>query len=347
MTTRPPLARLAARFHPRIRLASAAALLAALAGPAAAQALPPLELPVTCAVGIDCFVQQLPDMDPGPGASDPFCGSAAYDGHDGVDIRLRSMRDVAGGVPVVASAAGTVRGVRDEKPDRLASTPQARDAVKGTECGNGVVVDHGDGWETQYCHMRRGSVAVKPGELVAAGTKLGEIGASGLAEFPHVHLSVRRNGEKIDPVSGRTVGGGCLATATEAATLFAPAPAAILARSTTAILDAGLAGGPIDYARLVMEGAPPVPKAGGEASIVWGWFANLRAGDTVAFRMSDPAGAVFFEGSSEPLPGNKAAYSAFAGRKRPLQAGRWSVAVEVLREGVAVARTERTIDVAG
>lgn len=331
--------------HRRLALA-AAGLLAGLASPATAQESPKFKLPVTCAVGTDCFVQQLPDMAAGPETADPFCGGATYDGHDGIDIRVRSMRDVAGGVPVVASAPGTVKGGRDAMPDRLASTPEARAAVAKVECGNGVVIDHGNGWETQYCHMRRGSVAVKTGDRVETGTKLGEIGASGMAEFPHVHLSVRRNGEKLDPVTGHAVGSGCVADNTEAATLFAPDAAAVLARSTTAILDLGLSDAAVDYDRLVVEGGPAAPKAGGASSIVWGWFANLRAGDTIAFRMTGPTGEVFYEGSSEPLPGNKAAYSAFAGRKRALTPGRWTVSIEVIRDGVTAAHGERAIDIA-
>ena len=38
-------------------------------------------------------------------------------------------------------------------------------ATAGRNCGNGVTLDHGDGWQTQYCHMRRGSVAVKVADL--------------------------------------------------------------------------------------------------------------------------------------------------------------------------------------
>lgn len=321
-----------------------AALLPALAP--AQEPAPRLRLPVDCALGSDCFVQQFPDMDAGPGASDPFCGSAAYDGHDGLDIRVRSMRDVERGVAVVASAAGTVRGVRDGVEDRLAASPEAREAVRDIECGNGVVLDHPGGWQTQYCHMRRGSVAVRGGERVEAGAKLGEIGASGLAEFPHVHLSVREGDRKLDPVTGREVGSGCAAVDTQARTLFEPDAAAALAASSTAILAAGIAGSPPDYAALVSEGAPPTGAAGAPASVVWGWFNNLRAGDTIAFRMVSPDGQTFYEGASEPLPGNKAAYSAYAGRSRPLLAGRWTITVEVRRDGRPVATKTQEVDVA-
>jgi murein DD-endopeptidase len=32
-----------------------------------------------------------------------------------------------------------------------------------------VVIDHGGGWETQYCHLREGSVLVRPDETLDAG----------------------------------------------------------------------------------------------------------------------------------------------------------------------------------
>ena len=52
-------------------------------------------------------------------------------------------------------------------------------AVAGREAGNGVLIEHGGGWQTQYSHLRSGSVSVKPGERVEAGTPLGLIGLSG------------------------------------------------------------------------------------------------------------------------------------------------------------------------
>ena len=89
---------------------------------------------------------------------------------------------------------------------RLERCWAARDGVadfapfrRGQDCGNGVLVDHGDGWETQYCHMKQGSVRVTSGDAVGAGAVLGQIGQSGMAAFPHLHLSVRHNADKIDP----------------------------------------------------------------------------------------------------------------------------------------------------
>ena len=157
-----------------------------------------LEVPVVCTVGSDCWVQHYADHDPGKGATDFACGVASYDGHDGTDFRALNTTSK---LDVIAAAAGTVKAVRDGVPDNLVKSEADRNAVKNIECGNGMVIDHGDGWETQYCHLREGSVMVKAGDRVEVGTKLGVVGYSGDAAFPHVHLSVRKDGQKIDPFS--------------------------------------------------------------------------------------------------------------------------------------------------
>jgi murein DD-endopeptidase MepM/ murein hydrolase activator NlpD len=166
-----------------------------------------LSLPVGCALAKDCFIQQYVDIDPSRGAKDYCCGPATYDGHKGTDIRLLSVKAAEAGVPVLASAAGRVKAIRDGMEDRLVAERKASALVEGRECGNGAVIDHGDGWETQYCHLRRGSLKVRKGDAVKAGTPLGFVGYSGHAQFAHVHLSVRQNGKIIDPFLGEAING--------------------------------------------------------------------------------------------------------------------------------------------
>ncbi|MGH2415006.1 MAG: M23 family metallopeptidase [Microcystaceae cyanobacterium] len=108
--------------------------------------------------------------------------------------------------------AGTVLRVRDGVADKLVPDQTDREAITGTECGNGAIVDHGNGWETQYCHLHQGSLAVKPGTEVEKGTVLGMVGASGLASFPHVHLTLRYQGQIVDPFVGVNPKPGCQVT---------------------------------------------------------------------------------------------------------------------------------------
>lgn len=153
-----------------------------------------MAFPLDCTLGQSCYIQQFYDHDAGADWQDFACGTLAYDGHDGTDFALPTRSAMDAGVDVLAGAPGTVKGVRDG----VADFAPFQD---GKECGNGVVVDHGGGWETQYCHLKQGSVTVGVGEAVDAGTPLGQIGQSGKAEFPHLHLSVRQNGVEVDPFS--------------------------------------------------------------------------------------------------------------------------------------------------
>ena len=156
-----------------------------------------LGLPIACTPGEDCVVQNYFDHDPSPARRDHMCGHMTYDGHDGIDFRLPSMSALRRGVPVLAAAAGRVEAVRDAVPDD--GMERGAEAIAGIDCGNAVVLRHDGGWVTQYCHMARGSIAVTPGQTIARGTALGLVGYSGRTRFPHLHLTVRRDGKPVDP----------------------------------------------------------------------------------------------------------------------------------------------------
>lgn len=172
--------------------------------------VPSLALPVDCNLGTDCFILQYVDSDPSSQAVDFNCGRQTYDGHKGTDFGVSDLQKMNAGIPVLAAEQGTVLRIRDGVVDRLVNSSVEKANLEGQECGNGVVIDHSNGWETQYCHLQQGSVAVKPGDTVETGTVLGKIGASGLAAFPHVHFSVRHQGKIVDPFVGAAISeSGC------------------------------------------------------------------------------------------------------------------------------------------
>ncbi|UYV37979.1 M23 family metallopeptidase [Rhodobacteraceae bacterium D3-12] len=150
---------------------------------------PAFLLPVDCMIPATCYIQNFVDADPGPAARDFRCNPLSYDGHKGTDFALPTLADMARGVAVIAPAAGRVKGTRDGMDDGAYMTNP--DSIKNRKCGNGLVIDHGNGWHTQYCHLRKGSLAVRTGQQVTPGTPLGLVGQSGFAEFPHLHFSVR------------------------------------------------------------------------------------------------------------------------------------------------------------
>lgn len=63
--------------------------------------------------------------------------------------------------------------------------------------GNTVVIDHGQGVMTAYFHLD--TALVRRGDQVAAGKRIGRVGATGLATGPHLHYGIYIHGKDVDP----------------------------------------------------------------------------------------------------------------------------------------------------
>jgi murein DD-endopeptidase MepM/ murein hydrolase activator NlpD len=63
--------------------------------------------------------------------------------------------------------------------------------------GNTVLIDHGQGLVTMFCHMDQ--IDVKPGQAIKQGEAIGTIGMTGRVTGPHLHWSVSINDARIDP----------------------------------------------------------------------------------------------------------------------------------------------------
>jgi urea transporter/murein DD-endopeptidase MepM/ murein hydrolase activator NlpD len=89
-------------------------------------------------------------------------------------------------LPVVAPADGSVVAAVDHLPDCPIGQPDLKD-----NWGNHVVLYHAPGVYSLVCHLAPGSAAVRPGQPVRRGDRLGLCGASGRAPMPHLHFQLQ------------------------------------------------------------------------------------------------------------------------------------------------------------
>ncbi len=94
--------------------------------------------------------------------------------HAGVDLAADY------GDPVVASAAGTVVFAQYDGG-----------------YGNRVAIDHGNGYQTWYCHLSR--IDVSSGEYVRKAQHIALVGSTGASTGPHLHYQVMLDGKAVDP----------------------------------------------------------------------------------------------------------------------------------------------------
>ncbi len=195
----------------------------------------PLAWPIDCIPGENCVSIGYPDINETGNAFN--CEPPGYFGHQGTDISI-STDQKESGVDVYAAADGKVLWVFDGKYDNCPDNhPDCQDPPEGWfqagqsngyrvctdvgpycdsgDCccfwcfdgGNVVVIRH-EGipglFATRYDHFKTNSILVKPGESVAQGQKIGEVGSAGNSTGPHLHFEVWGDGfyQLADPWAG-------------------------------------------------------------------------------------------------------------------------------------------------
>jgi len=65
--------------------------------------------------------------------------------------------------------------------------------------GKHIIIDHGNGYQTLYAHMSK--IIATKGTYVTQGTRIGLVGNTGYSTGPHLHFTVYKNGNPINPMS--------------------------------------------------------------------------------------------------------------------------------------------------
>ncbi len=102
----------------------------------------------------------------------PVTGEDGY--HTGIDIAAKE------GTRIAAAYYGTVSDISE-------------DGVSGKY----IVLDHGNGLKTFYCHCSE--ILAEKGAVVRAGETIAFVGATGQVTGPHLHFEVRLGGVRHDP----------------------------------------------------------------------------------------------------------------------------------------------------
>jgi Peptidase family M23 len=102
---------------------------------------------------------------------------------------------------VLAVADGSVVSVHDGMSD---ATPFVVMVPKSTldYGGNNVMVEIAPNVFAWYAHLCHGSIAVKVGDAVKAGARIGKLGNTGPSNGPHLHFGLL---DKPDPIAGRSL----------------------------------------------------------------------------------------------------------------------------------------------
>jgi hypothetical protein len=134
-----------------------------------------------------------PDAVAAPNFQVPFkCGvtvtAATFSGHSPANA-VDFQKDGITGMPVLASAGGTVSRVENEG---------------SVSYGRWIEINHGGGYTTRYAHLSAQQVSV--GQKVTLGQQIGKAGATGGVTGPHLHYEQRLNGTAYKVVlDGRAV----------------------------------------------------------------------------------------------------------------------------------------------
>lgn len=309
-----------------------------------AQDRPSFIFPADCTLNQDCWVANYVDVNPQENKAEDFtCGPRSYDGHKGTDFALKNREIMRNGVNVLAARDGIVERLRDGEDDTQKSETQIAELkANRKECGNGVFLDHGAALKTIYCHMKQGNITVKVGDKVSAGDKIGEIGQSGMAEFPHLHFGIVWENGVIDPYTGMANQEGC---GLNKGALWADADA--MTYEQYSIYDGGFRAAAPNF-KAIEEGErnPETLPIDAKALVFWGAFYGLRENDKITLTITDPLGRVFVtqDITQEKTRARQYYYTGRTLAGKTMPPGQYTGTIKVIRPNVSEKSESYTIE---
>lgn len=128
--------------------------------------------------------------------------TAYFGGNDSVHKGSHGAIDIGSSHdPIIASKSGTV--IYPGPNDRIDYPDQHIKSI-AEDCpglkANYVIIQHEDGWTTQYSHLYQNTITVRKGDHVDQGQVIGISGSSGCSTGDHLHFQMELNGSRVDPL---------------------------------------------------------------------------------------------------------------------------------------------------
>ena len=192
--------------------------------------------------------------------------------------------------------------------------------------------------------MRMGGNPVLPHEKrVCSGARraggsgrtepLGQVGLSGETQFAHLHISVRKDGDLVDPFARDYARDRCRYDSGNS--VWVDGFAQAFAYQPTRVFQAGVADGRVALDD-VMDGKWADFRASRHKPlVVYGLAVNGVTGDQLNLILTGPNGEIV-RSLRDPLPKRKSQWFAFGGKAAPAggwPAGRYETKVQVVRDG--------------
>ena len=176
-----------------------------------------------------------------------------------------------------------------------------------------------------------------PARALNRVTTLGKVGLSGNTQFPHLHLTVRKDGEVVDPFDAD---GQLTCGSLPTKTLWTED----VSYQSGGLLDVGFAAGVPDYDDVKAGRVPPPDSESAEALVIFALAFGARAGDSLRLRIRGPAGEVIDE--TVPLNKTQALVFRAVGKRRGARGwaqGRYFGEATHARNGIVLSTREISI----
>jgi hypothetical protein len=160
---------------------------------------------------------------------------------------------------------------------------------------------------------------------------MGQVGQSGAAEFPHLHLTVRHNGQPVDPFAPEQTTCGPASSPGLWAKTLPYEPGGFLAAGFATEVPSFVA---------IRAGLPTATiEANAPALVLWAEVFGGRAGDSMSFSAKAPGGSVVIEGNADLTRTQDQLFRAIGKKMQAtLPSGAYLGTVTLMRQGAEVDR---------